>query len=182
MDCGAPAEAYWHWDSGQFNLGTLDRFTVLEIWYPRMRSILVQTGADRYREIDVFVRRYLGFPSSEVLKPDGQQVLIVRSHDGGNNTYVFERVLRIHNGAPEVINFAAIDEMVTKMMPAHMSVRIWSNDYASRTYEVHLTRNDLGLPLVMVEDRGTITIRYRLAGNRAVVRDAEYEGYPIEQE
>jgi hypothetical protein len=135
---------------------------------------------DEYREIDVHLRRGSEFPSSEILTLDGEPILIIKSHDGGNHNRIDEKLYLFRPSGPEPPDFKALGAAVTELMPANMSIRTANDDFASMTYVVETYRNDLNLPPVSVQQRGRITVTYRLVEGRAIITTAKYEPYSLE--
>jgi hypothetical protein len=166
-------------------VGKIGEFTIYDLWYGRgsypnleVRSVLVETATDQYREIDVQVRNGDIFPASEIVKLDDEQILIAKSHDGGNNNNIYEALYMFRPTGAERPDFKAVDRAVKELMPANMSTRTAANDYASMTYRVEAYRNDLNLPPVSVTQRVRIAVTYRFFEGHAVVTSAKYEPYP----
>jgi hypothetical protein len=104
----------------------------------------------------------------------------VRSHDGGNHNRIDETLYMFRPSGPEMPSFGALYEAAKKLMPTNMGIRTAINDYASMTYVVQAYRNDLNLPPVTVNERGRITVEYRLVDGRAVVIRSKYEPYLLD--
>jgi hypothetical protein len=172
-------------------LGKAGEFTIYDLWYRRggslfqtgtiasadVRSVLVKTAANQYREIDVDVRIGDLFPASEMVNLDGEPILIAKSHDGGNHSYIDEHLYMFRPSGLESPDFKAIGETVKKLMPPNMSVRVWTHDYATMTDLVEAYRNDLNVPPVSVQERVRISVTYRFVNGHAVVTGSEYEPY-----
>jgi hypothetical protein len=172
-------------------LGKIGDFTVYDFWYSReasnhdsyygdMRSVLVQTGEDEYREIDVKTRYGPGdpFPPSEVIDLDGEPVLIIKYHDGGNHTWIETRVLLLRQSGPEKADFREIGDAVSQLTPAGMSGLRADDDFPSMTYSEMVYRPETYDPGHGVMEGGRITITYRFHGGRAVVTTSKYEPFP----
>jgi hypothetical protein len=173
-------------------LGKVGGFTIYDLWYRRdgplyqagpsvpyadVRSILVKTANDQYREIDVSVRIGDLFPASEVVNLDGEPILIAKSHDGGNHNRIAETLYMFRPSGLETPDFKAVGEAVTKLIPPNMSIRVWTHNYATRTDLVETYRNDLNLPPVSVQERLRISVTYRFVNGRAVVTGSKFEPY-----
>src|SRR5580704_1101607 len=162
-------------------IGKIGEFTIYDLWYSRngfsypdadVRSVLVSTAPEQYREIDVTIRRGVTFPSSEIVEMDGEPILIAKSHDGGNHDRIDEALYMFRRSGPEQPDLKPVSKAATELMPANMSIRTATNDYAAMTYVVETYRNDLNLPTVSVKERGRITVTYRFADGRAAVTSA----------
>jgi hypothetical protein len=172
-------------------LGKAGEFTIYDLWYRRngsfyqtgavasadVRSVLVKTGVDQYREIDVDVRTGDLFPASEIVKLDGEPILIAKSHDGGNNNNIGENLYMFRPSGLETPDFKAVGDAVKKLMPPNMSVRAWTHDYSTMTELVEVYRNDLNFPPVSVQERVRISVTYRFINGHAVVTGSKYEPY-----
>lgn len=170
-------------------LGKAGEFTIYDLWYRRdgsfyqtgttatadMKSVLVKTARDQYREIDIDVRIGDLFPASEIVSLDGEPILIVKSHDGGNHNRIDERLYMFRPGGLEMPDFRAVGDTVKKLIPPNMSVRVWTHDYATMTDLVEAYRNDLNLPPVAVQERVRISVTYRFVNGQAVVIGSKYE-------
>jgi hypothetical protein len=171
-------------------VGKIGKLTIYDLWYsrgielsysdPDLRSVLVKTAVDEYREIDVQIRHGYEFPGSQIVVLDGEPILIIKSHDGGNHNRIDKTLYMFRQSGPEPPDFKAVGQAITKLMPPKMSVRTATDDYASMTCEVETYRNDLNLPPVDVTERGRITVTYRFVKGRAVVTSAKYEAYSLE--
>jgi hypothetical protein len=120
------------------------------------------------------------FPSSEIVEIDGELILIARSHDGGNHDRIDEALYMFRQSGPEQPDLKSVSKAATELMPANMSIRTATDDYAAMTYLVETYRNDLNLPAASVKERGRITVTYRFAEGRAIVTSAKYESYVLE--
>jgi hypothetical protein len=172
-------------------LGKVGGFTIYDLWYRRdgsfyqagavasadVRSVLVKTDADQYREIDVDVRIGDLFPASEIVNLDGEPILIAKSHDGGNHNRIDENLYMFRPSGLETPDFKAVGETVKKLTPPNMSLRVWTHDYATMTDLVEIYRNDLNLPPVAVQERVRISVTYRFVNGHAVVTSSKYEPY-----
>ncbi len=167
-------------------VGGIGKFTVFDLWYQRgdrfypdfgLRSVLVKTAADQYREINVQSRFGNSFPASEIIRLDGEPILIAKSHDGGNHNRIDETLYMFRPSGLETPDFKAVGETVKKLMPPNMSVRVWTHDYAAMTDLVEAYRNDLNLPPVSVQERVRISVTYRFVNGRAVMTGSKYEPY-----
>jgi hypothetical protein len=135
----------------------------------------VKTAADQYQEIDVSMRRGDLFPASEIVNLDGEQILVAKSHDGGNHNRIDERLYMFRPSGLETPDFKAVADAVAKLTPPNMSVRTWTHDYASMTDHVETYRNDLNLPPVAVQERLRISVAYKFVNGHAVVTSSKYE-------
>jgi len=142
-----------------------------------LRSILVKTAVDQYREINVQSRFGSSFPASAVINMDGEPILIAKSHDGGNHNRIDEILYMFRANGVETPDFKAVGDAVTKLKPPNMSVRTWTHDYETMIDLVETYRNDLNLPPVSVTERGRITVTYHLSNGRAIVTGSKYEPY-----
>ncbi len=132
-------------------VGKIGGFTIYDLWYRRgnlyphndVRSVLVETAPDQFREIDTSIRRGDTFPSSEIVTLDGEPILIAKSHDGGQNNWIYQNLYMFRAGGPESPDFTAVRQTAAKLMPANMSIRAATDDFASMTYVVEAYRNDL---------------------------------------
>jgi hypothetical protein len=169
-------------------VGEIGKLKIYDLWYsrgiegspggdPSLRSILVETAPDQYREIDVQMRHGYLFPESEIVELDGERILIAKSHDGGNHNRIDENLYMFRPRGLEVSNFKAVGEAVAKLKPPNMSIRGWTHDYAAMTDLVEMYRNDLGLPPVSVTERCRISVTYRFVNGRAEVTGSKYEPY-----
>jgi hypothetical protein len=168
-----------------FEVGKIGAFTIYDLWYTRgfgpspnerdFKSVLVWTARDRFYEIDTNIRRGYEFPNEEIRTVDGQQILVVRSHDGGNDRWISERLYMFRPAGPA--DFIAVYQAASKLMPANMGMLTMHNDYASMTYLVETYRKDLNLPPASVQERGRITVDYRFVDGRAIVIRSKYEPY-----
>ncbi len=177
IDCATPG-----FKSAELaEVGKIGQFTIYDLWYSRnghysdVRSVLVMTGVDQYREINVQVRRAELFPASEIVTLDGEPILIAKSHDGGNHNRIDNVFYMFRPSGLVAPDFEAIGQAVKKVMPANMSVRTVTDDFEAMTQVVETYRSDLNLPPVSVEERGRITVSYRFMNGRAVVTSAKYE-------
>jgi hypothetical protein len=191
---GKPAptpEELNRWTSTRIDLvelGKIGNLTIYDLWYWRggpypnfdLRTVLVKTATDQYREINVQVRNGDLFPPSEIMKLDREHVLITKFHDGGNDNNIYERLYTFGPGGPETPDFKAIDDAANKLRPPNMSTVTAKNDYASMTYLEETYRNDLNLPRVSVQERGRITVTYRFVDGRAIVTSSKFEPYSLE--
>lgn len=166
-------------------VGKIGDFTIYDLWYSmgaygtgrELRSVLVKTGPDEYREIDVSFCRIV-FPESEIVDLDGEKMLIVIFHDGGQHSsymktpYVF---------GPEGIkepDFSAVEKAIGNLMPPkNMSVALWTDDYAAMKVAVLFNRNDTNQPRMFVQDWGCITVTYHFFEGHAVVTGSNYEPF-----
>lgn len=164
-------------------VGKIGVFAIYDLWYRRdgssyphadVRSVLIKTATDEYREINVQVRWGNIFPASEIVNLDGEPILIAKSHDGGNHSHVDETLYMFRPSGPETPDFKAVDDAVSKLKPPNMSAFFYQNDYASLTYTVGLYRDDVNLPRVMVRERGLITVTYRFIDGSAIVTSSKY--------
>ncbi len=170
-------------------IGKIGEFTVYDLWYttgfiappgkPDLRSVLIKTGDDEYRELDDWETwgALDFFPASKILEMDGQQVLIVGAHDGGNDRNIWNTPYIFSEGGPEKADFGAIDKAIKALIPPYMSVRGFEEDFASMEKIVELYRNDTHEPPVAVKERARITITYRFLDGHAVVTGNTYEPY-----
>jgi hypothetical protein len=115
-------------------LGKVGRFTIYDLWYrrdgplyqagpsiyPDVRSVLVKTATDQYREIDVDMRIGDLFSASEIVNLDGEPILIAKSHDGGNHNRIDENLYMFRPSGLERADFSATGEAVAKLMPPNM--------------------------------------------------------------
>jgi hypothetical protein len=174
-------------------VGMIGVFTIYDLSYkrtgtsvldPDLRSVLIKTGADQYREIDVVVRRnyfWTGLAlNSEIVTLNGESILIAKSHDGGNDNNIFQERYMFRQSGWETPDFRAIGNAVRKLMPANMSFRASEEDFASMTYTAYTYRSDLPGPPVSVKERGRIIVKYRFVNGHAVVTSARYEPYSLE--
>ncbi len=158
------------------------------MWYRRgnlyphngVRSVLVETAPDEFREIDTSIRRGETFPTSEIVTLDGEPILIAKSHDGGNNNRIYKNLYMFRKNGPEPPDFTAVRQAAMKLMRSNMSIRTETDDFASMTYVVEAYRSNLNLPPVDVKERGRITVTYRFVEGRAVVASSKYEAYSLE--
>ncbi len=169
-------------------VGRIGTLKIYDLWYsrgipgswggdPSLRSILVETAPSQFREIDVQIRRGDLFPASEIVEIDAEQILIAKSHDGGNHNRIDEKLYIVRLSGIESPDFKAVGEAVAKLTPPNMSLRGWIHDYAAKTELVELYRNDLGLPPVSVTERAKIFVTYRFVNGHAVVTGSKYEPY-----
>jgi hypothetical protein len=168
-------------------VGKIGAFTIYDLWYHRgngfsypnqdLRSVLVKTADDEYREIDTNIRRGDLFPKSEIVTLDGEPILIAKSHDGGQNGWIYEHLYMFRPSGPETPDFSAVDQAVATLLPENMSIGIATNDYSSMTRRVETYRNDINLARVLIKERGRITVNYRFVDGRAVVIRSTYEPY-----
>jgi hypothetical protein len=170
-------------------IGRIGGFMVYDLWYSTgmyntpgqrdLRSVLIKTGSDEYRELDVF--ELFGypdaFPASQIVQMDGQELLIVEAHNGGNNNHIFKTPYIFREGGPEKADFSAVDKTVKALLPPYMSIRGSDEDFASMETIVELYRNDTHKPPVAVKERARITITYRFLDGHAVVTGNTYEPY-----
>jgi hypothetical protein len=169
-------------------VGKIGGFTIYDLWYRRgnlypnndLRSVLVETAPDQFREIDTSIRRGETFPSSEIVTLDGEPILIAKSHDGGQNNRIYQNLYMFRGSGPVPPDFRAVRQAAAQLMPANMSIRTETDDFASMTYVVEAYRNDLNLPPVTVKERGRITVTYRFVEGRAVVTSSKYEPHSLE--
>jgi hypothetical protein len=170
-----------------FEVGKIGAFTIYDLWYSRgierfadgrdFKSVLVWTGPDQIYEIATNIRRGSEFPNEELVNLDGEPILVVRSHDGGNNNRIYERLYMFRPTGPGTPDFGPVYEAAEKLTPTNMSSRRAINDYSSMTYTVDTARNDLNLPPVAVQQRGRITVTYHFFDGHAVVIGSNYEPY-----
>jgi hypothetical protein len=170
-------------------IGKIEEFTVYDLWYSTgmfntpgqrdVRSVLIKTGEDEYRELDVF--ELFGypdlFPASQIVEMDGEQLLIVGAHNGGNNNHIFKTPYIFRENGPEKADFSAVDKAFNALIPPYMSIRGSEDDYASMTSIVELYRNDTHEAAVSVKERARITITYRFFDGHAVVTGNTYQRY-----
>lgn len=169
-------------------VGRIGRLTIFDLWYQReddrfypdfdLRSVLVKTAADQYREINVQARWGDLFPRSEIVSLDGEPILIAKSHDGGNHNRIDETLYMFRPNGVATPDFTAVHDAIAKLTPANMSVRTRTHDYGTMTFRVETYRNDLGLPPVSVQERLRIAVTYRFVNGHAVVAGSKYEPYP----
>jgi hypothetical protein len=196
---GKPAptpEELKRWTSTRIDLvevGKIGNWTIYDLWYWRdgpsygpaypnfdLRSVLVKTAADQYREINVQVRNGGVFPPSEIINLDGEPILIAKFHDGGNDSNIYETRYMFNASGLAAPDFSAVGEAVAKLKPPNMSGVIAKDDYPSMTFTLELYKNDTTLPRVDVKERGRITVTYRFVDGRAVVTSSKYEPYTLE--
>jgi hypothetical protein len=167
-------------------IGKIGEFTIYDLRYsrngfsypdPDLRSVLINTAPDEYREIDVYVRRGVMFPSSEIVEVGGEPILIAKSHDGGNHSWIDEVLYMFRQSGPETPDFKAVGLAVTDLKPPNMSILTARDDFPAMTYVVEMYRNDLNLPTVFVKERGRITVTYRFVDGRAIVTGAKFDRY-----
>jgi hypothetical protein len=163
-------------------LGEIGDFTIYDLWYARLqrgrdlRSILIKTGPDEYREVNVNFCRQPTYPASEVVDLDGEKMLLVEYHDGGNNSNITKTPYVIGPAGLERPDFSAVGKAISDLMPPkNMSVRHWNDDYESMKIVIDFYRNDTNEPPVMVQDRGCLTVTYRYFQGHAVVAGSNYE-------
>jgi hypothetical protein len=169
-------------------VGKIGEFTIYDLWYRRgnlypnndVRSVLVETAPDEFREIATAIRRGETFPSSEIVTLDGEPILIIKSHDGGNNDRIDKTLYMFRKDGPELPDFTAVRQAAIKLMPANMSIRTETDDFASMTHVVETYRSDLNQPPVTVKERGRITVSYRFVEGRAVVTNSKYEAHSLQ--
>jgi hypothetical protein len=168
-------------------IGKIGAFKIYDLWYRRdgssypyadVRSVLIKTATDEYREINVQIRWGNVFPASEIVNLDGEPILIARSHDGGNHSHVEEALYMFRTSGLVTPDFKAVADAVAKLTPANMSVQTWTHDYATMTDRVDTYRNDLGLAPGSVQERLRIAVTYRFVDGHAVVTASKYEPYP----
>jgi len=108
-------------------VGKIGGFTIYDLWFsrngfpypgPDLRSVLVKTATDQYREIDVHIRRGVAFPGSEIVQLGGEPILIAKSHDGGNHNRIAEALYMFRQSGPEPPDFKAVGRAATELMPA----------------------------------------------------------------
>lgn len=199
LDCtydGAPApspverERRVNTQTELIEVGRIGEFTIYDLWYsrgipfpypgPDVRSVLVKTGADEYRELDVRLRLGYAFPASAIVNLDGEPILIVKSHDGGNHNRIDREYYMFRQGEPARPNFQDVGRAVRELTLGNMAVLTRADDYDLMTVVVELYRNDLNLPPALVTERGRITVAYRFVDGRAVVTSSKYVPYSSE--
>ncbi len=169
-------------------IGKIGELTVYDLWYTRgvyseghrdLRSILIQTGPDEFREFDVhdFFTAYNLYLPSEIVVLDGDPLLIVEYHDGGNNNHIYKTPYFFRENGPEKADFSAVAKAIKALIPPYMSVRGSEDDYASMQSIVELYRNDTHEALVSVKERARVTITYRFFDGHAVVTGNTYQPY-----
>jgi hypothetical protein len=78
----------------------------------KLRSVLIKTGADQYREIDVVVRRNYFWTGvdldSEIVTLNGEPILIAKSHDAGNHGRIDTQLYMFQKDGWENPDFSAV--------------------------------------------------------------------------
>lgn len=169
-------------------IGNVGAFRIYDLWCyrdadnpnePSLRSILVKTAGDQYREINVRKLHGSLTPSSEIVNLGGEPILVAKSHDGGNHNRIDEQLYMFRPSGIVAPDFKAVNETAAKLTPTNMSVRGSVDDYTAMTVLVELYRNDLGLPPVSVTERARILITYRFVNGRAIVISSNYTPYSL---
>lgn len=168
-------------------VGKIREFTIYDLWYstgedhdpgdPSLRSVLVKTATDQYREVNVAMRWGREFPASEIVNLDGEPILIARWNNGANASRTYDTLYMFPPSGSETPDFKAVDEAAAKLKPANMSVYWDKNNYALLTYTAELYTGDVNLPRIMVREHGLITITYRFVDGRAIVTSSKFEPY-----
>ncbi len=164
-------------------VGKIGELAAYDLWYstgtfaPYLRSVLIETGPDEFRELDVW--RPDGpldvNPASRIVQLDGQQVLNVGVYDGGNNINSAPYILRA-TGA-EKADFRAVANAVEHLTPSYMTRYQLRQDFATRTTTAELYRSGTNKQPESVRNWARITITYRFLDGRAVVTGSTYEPY-----
>jgi hypothetical protein len=170
-----------HWAGTRTELvgvGRIANFKIFDMWYRRdgyrypyfdIRSVLVKTSADEYREINVQARFGEYFPASEIAKLDGEPVLIAKSHFGGHSPFHQTYYLFRESGAI-VPDFRDVHDAVAKLMPPDMRGRDIKDELGSYIEEIwNQYRQEPLFPL----DGAKIIVTYRFVDGRAVVTDSK---------
>jgi hypothetical protein len=163
-------------------LGEIGEFTIYDLWYARfqhgrdLRSVLIKTGSDEYREVNVNNCGSPTYPASEVADLDGEKMLIVEYQDGGQNNNITKTPYVLRPSGLEPPDFSAVGKAINDLIPPkNMSVRHWNDDYSAMKVVIEFYRNDTNQPPVMVVDRGCITVTYCYFQGHAVVTGSNYE-------
>jgi hypothetical protein len=161
-------------------IGKIRQFTIYDLWYRRggfsypnfdVRSVLVKTAPNQYREINVQARFGEYFPASEIVNLDGEPILIAKSHPGGNHHWIVQTLYMFSRSSPETPDFRAVADAAAKLLPPQMAVRWVDDDLASMTYSEDIW-NDFNQMPTLPEDGSRIVVKYRFVDGRAIVTSA----------
>jgi len=118
------------------DVGTVRGFRIAEIFYEfvdrrktelgkiRWKSILVQTGHDKYVEIYHLQAYYLSAPlePARIVHVGDELVLMTQDSDGGNGGGCWETYWWFDASGPQVIDFSPLVEDIAKHVPLGSTV------------------------------------------------------------
>lgn len=163
------------------DVGTLSGFRIIQISYAfvdrrkpelgkiRWKSILVQTGHDKYAEIYHLQANYLEAPleTARIVHVGDELVLTTQDSDGGNGGGCWEAYWRFRAAGPQMIDFSPVVEEITRHVPpgSTFSTTCWALHLEEQEIKSNVQKRDAQCRICDV--LGEITAHFHLNGARA---------------
>lgn len=167
-------------------LGVLAGYRIVEVLYSirpkeeeatpdsaKWKSILVQVGKDRFREIFHLQNFYsrIALESSRIVQSGKERVLVSMDPDGGNGGSCWEAYWWFDRSGPHAIDFSPLYAAMRERAPARTTFLTSCSVLDFERQEVHTWAQKAGAQCHACDYVGKITARFRLDG--ATVRPVE---------
>jgi hypothetical protein len=153
-------------------VGDLAGYRILDVMYSvngggvTWKSILVQTGADSYREIFHLQATYIenSLAPSRIVRSGNEGVLVTMDRDGGNGGGCWEGYWWFDSSGPHALDFSRLLPAISKYTPPNTSVNISCMNLDLGSEQVRSPVQSSDARCRACDIQGQVTARFRLKG------------------
>jgi len=142
----------------------------------KWKSILVQVGPDRFKEIFHLSAFYTtaSIEPSRIIQSGSEQVLATMDSDGGNGGGCWEGYWWFDKAGPHPLDFAGLSKAIWERVPKQTAYQISCSSLNLETQEVKAAVQKIPATCHACDWIGSFTARFRLDGARAVPVDVQF--------
>lgn len=143
----------------------------------KWKSILVQVGPDRFKEIFHLSAFYttVSIAPSRIIQSGNERILATMDSDGGNGGGCWEGYWWFDKAGPRPLDFTGLSKAIGESVPKHTSYQISCSHLDLETQEVKAAVQKIPATCHACDWIGEFTARFRLEGANAVPVDIQYK-------
>ncbi len=142
----------------------------------KWKSILVQVGPDRFKEIfhlSVFYTT-VSIQPSRIIQSGNEQVLATMDGDGGNGGGCWEAYWWFDKAGPRQLDFSGLSKAIGERVPKHTAYPMSCSNLNLETQEVKAAVQKVPATCHACDWIGSFTARFRLDGAKAIPLDIQF--------
>ncbi len=142
----------------------------------KWKSILVQVGPDRFREIFHLSAFYttVSIAPSRIIQSGNERILATMDLDGGNGGGCWEGYWWFDKTGPHTLNFADLSTAIAEHVPKRTTYQISCSSLNFETQEVQAAVQKIPATCHACDWIGSFTARFRLDGANAVPLEIQF--------
>lgn len=142
----------------------------------KWKSILVQVGPDRFKEIFHLSTFYttVSVEPSRIIRSGTEQVLSTMDRDGGNGGGCWEGYWWFDKAGPHLLDFAGLSKAIWERVPKQTAYQISCSSLNLETQEVKAAVQKIPATSHACDWIGSFRARFRLDGAKAIPLDVQF--------